>query len=254
MAVDADDVMYVDVDGYEGPLDLLLDLARRQKVDLSAISVLALAEQYLLFIENVRRRRIEVAADYLVMAAWLAYLKSRLMVPQASSDDEPSGEWLAAALQFRLERLEAMREAVKALKTRPRLGISVFARGMPELTGIVRKNAWDVSLYDLLKAYAMQRERNAPDDYTPVGRTVLSLQDARERLQRLIGDSAEWVSLQAYLAYDLDEGEDRATILASSFSASLELVRQGEVELRQASVFGPLFLRRRFDPQTQAAE
>ncbi len=254
MEVDTDDVMYVDVDGYEGPLDLLLDMARRQKVDLSAISVLALAEQYLAFIEDVRRRRIEVAADYLVMAAWLAYLKSRLMVPQSPSDEEPSGEDLAAALQYRLERLEAIREAMKALTARPRLGISVFPRGMPELADIVRKSAWDASLYDLLKAYAMGRERSEPNDYTPHDRTVLSLQDARDRLQRLIGDSAEWVSLQAYLADDMLAVEERATILASSFSASLELVRQGEVELRQSSVFGPLFVRRRFDPQAQAAE
>jgi segregation and condensation protein A len=250
MTVDTGDVMYVDVDGYEGPLDLLLDMARRQKVDLSAISVLALAEQYLAFIETIRRRRIEVAADYLVMAAWLAYLKSRLLVPQSGSDEEPSGEELAAVLQFKLERLEAMREAVKALKARPRLGISVFPRGMPELTGVVRVSTWDVRLYDLLKAYAMGRERAEPNDYTPLRRSVLSLADARERLQRLIGDSAEWVPLDTYLGED----EDHVTVLASSFSASLELVRQGEVELRQSSVFGPLFMRRRIDPQTQAAE
>ena len=254
MEADTDDVMYVDVDGYEGPLDLLLDMARRQKVDLSAISVLALAEQYLAFIENVRKRRIEVAADYLVMAAWLAYLKSRLMVPQTSADEEPSGEDLAAALQYRLERLEAIRKAMTALSERPRLGISVFARGMPELADIVRKSAWDASLYDLLKAYATGRERSEPNDYRLFHRTVLSLADARERLQRLIGDSADWVSLQAYLADDMQAAEEQATVLASSFSASLELVRQGEVELRQSSVFGPLFVRRRFDPQAQAAE
>ena len=189
---DGDDIMYVDVDGYEGPLDLLLDMARRQKVDLAAISVLALAEQYLAFIETIRRRRIEVAADYLVMAAWLAYLKSRLMVPQAPTDEEPSGESLAAVLQFRLKRLEAMRDAVEALKARPRLGISVFPRGMPEPLDIVRRSAWDVNLYDLLKAYAVQRERSFPNDYSPYHRTVLSLQDARDRLQALIGDSAEW--------------------------------------------------------------
>ena len=249
-----DDIMYVDVDGYEGPLDLLLDMARRQKVDLAAISVLALAEQYLAFIETIRRRRIEVAADYLVMAAWLAYLKSRLMVPQAPADEEPSGESLAAVLQFRLKRLEAMRDAVEALKARPRLGISVFPRGMPEPLDIVRRSAWDVNLYDLLKAYAIQRERSFPNDYSPMHRTVLSLQDARDRLQALIGDSAEWVALDAYLAEYLATPEERATVLASSFSASLELARQGEVELRQTGVFAPLFVRRRVDEQTQAAE
>ncbi len=255
MTVDNSDVMYVDVDGYEGPLDLLLDLARRQKVDLAAISVLALAEQYLAFIENMRRRRIEVAADYLVMAAWLAYLKSRLMVPQAPSDEEPSGESLAAALHYRLKRLEAIREVVNKLKMRPRLGISVFARGMPEAIGIVQRSAFDVSLYDLLKAYAIERERTLPRDYQPYHRTVLSLQDARDRLQYLIGDSAEWVPLSTYLADWLVDEEERATTLASSFSASLELVRQGEVELRQAAIFGPLFVRRRHDDvRVEAAE
>jgi segregation and condensation protein A len=246
--------MYVDVDGYEGPLDLLLELARKQKVDLAAISVLALAEQYLAFIEDVRRRRIEVAADYLVMAAWLAYLKSRLLVPQTSSDEEPSGESLAAALQFRLKRLEAIRGAVKALMALPRLGQSIFARGMPENIDVVRRHSWDAGLYDLLKAYAMQRERTAPNDYSPFIRTVLSLQDARDRLQRLIGDSAEWVPMHAYLVDYLADETERATVLASSFSASLELVRQGELELRQSAVFAPLFVRRRFDAQSQAAE
>ncbi len=254
MTVDNDDVMYVDVDGYEGPLDLLLDLARGQKVDLAAISVLSLAEQYLNFIENIRRQRIEVAADYLVMAAWLAYLKSRLMVPQSPSDEEPSGESLAAVLQFRLRRLEALREAMAALKKRPRLGITVFARGMPETVDIVRCSAWDVDLYDLLMAYAMERERAVPNDYAPAQRSVLSLQDARDRLQLLIGDSAEWVALEAYLAEYLADDDERATVLASSFSASLELARQGEMELRQTVMFGPLLVRRRIDVQTQAAE
>lgn len=250
----AADVMYVDVGGYEGPLDLLLDMARRQKVDLGAISILALAEQYLAFIETIRQRRIEVAADYLVMAAWLAYLKSRLMVPQAPSDEEPSGESLAAALQFRLQRLEAIREAAGALIARPRLGVSVFARGMPEPLDIVTRSSWDANLYDLLKAYAVQRERTVPRDYSPYTRTVLSLQDARDRLQALIGDNYDWVALDAYLAEYLVPAEERATVIASSFSASLELVRQGEVEMRQTGVFAPLFVRRRVDAQTQAAE
>ena len=156
-----DEVLYVDVDGYEGPLDLLLDLARRQKVDLTHISVLALAEQYLAFIETVREKRIEIAADYLVMAAWLAYLKSRLMVPQLPSDDEPSGEMMAALLQFRLKRLEAMRRAALQLTNRPRLGFQVYARGLPEPVTIHRRNLWEASLFDLLKAYAIQRERGA---------------------------------------------------------------------------------------------
>ena len=242
-----DEVLYVDVAGYEGPLDLLLDLARRQKVDLAAISVLALAEQYLAFIETVREKRIEVAADYLVMAAWLAYLKSRLMLPPAPNDEEPSGEMMAALLQFRLKRLEAMRRAAAQLMHRPRLGVDVYARGLPEPIVIRRRNLWEASLYDLLKAYATQRERGFPDDYAPAQRTVWALQEARLILQRLIGDSIDWVPMDTYLAqYLLPEGE-RATVLASSFSASLELVREGQVELRQSAAFAPLLMRRRTD-------
>ena len=242
----AEDVMYVDVDGYEGPLDLLLDLARRQKVDLAAISVLALAEQYLAFIETVREKRIEVAADYLVMAAWLAYLKSRLMVPQATSDDEPSGEMLAAMLQFRLKRLEAMRRAATQLMNRPRLGLQVYARGMPEPIEIKRTSLWEASLYDLLKAYAGQRERGVTTDYSPIQRTVWSLQEARDILQRLIGDSFEWVAMDSYLVdYLATSATERATVRASSFASSLELVRTGQIDLRQTETFGPLFMRRR---------
>ena len=161
-------MLYVDVDGYEGPLDLLLDLARRQKVDLGRISVLALAEQYLSFIETVREKRIEIAADYLVMAAWLAYLKSRLMVPGAPSDDEPSGEMMAALLQFRLKRLEAMREAAMQLVNRPRLGREVHRARRPEPVTIERRNLWEATLYDLLKAYSLGRGKGEPAGLYPV--------------------------------------------------------------------------------------
>lgn len=239
------EVLYVDVEGYEGPLDLLLELARRQKVDLAHLSVLALAEQYLAFIETVREKRIEIAADYLVMAAWLAYLKSRLMVPQLPSDDEPSGEMLAAMLQFRLKRLEAMRGAGEQLINRSRLGQGIFARGMPEPIIIEKNQLWEASLYDLLKAYSVQRERNITPEYVPVERTVWALQDARDILQRLIGDSMDWVPMDTYLAQYLELPEDRATVMASSFTASLELVRQGELELRQTAAFAPLLMRRR---------
>jgi segregation and condensation protein A len=242
---DDDDIMYVDVDGYEGPLDLLLDLARRQKVDLAAISVLALAEQYLAFIETVREKRIEVAADYLVMAAWLAYLKSRLMVPKAASDDEPTGEMLAAMLQFRLKRLEAMRRAANQLMNRLRLGHQVHARGMPEPIQIARTSLWEASLYDVLKAYSAQRERGTFTEYSPLQRTVWSLQEARDILQRLIGDSFDWVPMDGYLAQYLAEPSERATVRASSFASSLELVRQGEIDLKQTETFGPLLMRRR---------
>lgn len=240
-----DEILYVDVAGYEGPLDLLLDLARRQKVDIAAISILALAEQYLRFIETVREKRIEIAADYLVMAAWLAYLKSRMMVPQAPSDEEPSGEMMMALLQFRLKRLEAMRKASVQLMNRPRLGFQIYTRGAPEPIAVERRNLWDATLFDLLKAYASQRERGMTEDYSPVQRTVWSLQDARDILQRLIGDSFEWVSMDTYLARYLASPADRVTALASTFASSLELVRQGQVELRQSAAFGPLFVRRR---------
>jgi len=240
-----DEVMYVDVGGYEGPLDLLLDLARRQKVDLAQISVLALAEQYLGFIETVREKRIEIAADYLVMAAWLAYLKSRLMVPQTPSDDEPTGEMMAALLQFRLKRLEAMRRAAMQLMNGELLNRKVFARGEPEPITIRRNALWEASLFDLLKAYATQRERGIPNDYTPFERHVWSLQEARDILTRLIGESMDWVPLDAYLAEYLALPEERLTALASTFASSLELVRQGQIEIQQSLAFGPLLMRRR---------
>lgn len=239
------EILHVDVDGYEGPLDLLLDLARRQKVDLAAISILALSEQYLAFIDTVRERRIEVAADYLVMAAWLAYLKSRLMVPQAPGDEEPSGEMLAAMLQFRLKRLEAMRMAAARLLNRPRLGLHVYARGTPEGLEVAKKSIWEASYYELLKAYSAQRERTSIVEYRPATRTVWSLQDARDILKRLIGDSGEWVSMDTYLTQYLARPDERATVRASTFASSLELVRQGEIEVRQTETFGPIYLRRR---------
>lgn len=247
-----DEVMYVDVAGYEGPLDLLLDLARRQKVDLANISVLALAEQYLAFIETIRRQRMEIAADYLVMAAWLAYLKSRLMVPQDDDDEAPSGDEMAALLQFRLQRLEAMRDAARRLINGSRLGRDVFARGMPEPIIVTRQRDWQASYYDLLRAYASGRERAAPRDYAPVKRTVWSLHDAEAILRRLLGTAFDWTPIQSFLADYLAAPEERVTVLASSFTASLELARRGEVELRQSRVFGPLLLRKRAQALGQA--
>jgi segregation and condensation protein A len=239
------DILHVDVDGYEGPLDLLLDLARRQKVDLAAISVLSLAEQYLGFIDDARTRRIEVAADYLVMAAWLTYLKSRLMVPRQDTDDEPSGEEMAARLQFRLQRLEAMRDAARRLVNSSRLGRDVFARGMPEPIILSRIRHWQAGYSDLLAAYAALRQKGMVTRYAPAPRAVWSLADAEEILFRLIGEQAGWVPIQALLAGYVSAPDQRLSALASSFSASLELARRGDVELRQNDVFGPLFVRRR---------
>ncbi len=240
-----ENIMYVDVKGYEGPLDLLLDLARKQKVDLSNISVLELAEQYLDFIEKVRESRIDIAADYLVVAAWLAYLKSRLMLPKTNFDDEPSGEMMAAMLQFRLKRLEAMREAGEKLINRPRLNRQIFARGEPEQINIIQKQIFDVTLYDLLKCYADHKEKNIEINYILKARNVWSLQKARNILQRLIGDNMNWIALDKYLVEYLAKKEDRTTIIASSFSASLELAREGHLEIKQAKPFAQILLRRR---------
>jgi len=235
--------MMVDVDGFEGPLDLLLSLARSQKVDLTRISILALAEQYLVFIEELRELRLELAADYLVMAAWLAYLKSRLLLPQ-EEEEEPSGEELAAALAFRLQRLDAMREAAARLANSNRHGRDVFTRGAPEPIAIVRRSEFSASLYDLLTAYAARRQETAISVVHMKRRVVWSLHDAREVLSRLVGRIAEWTPLDVFLSPYLTP-ELRASIKASAFGASLELVREGKVMLRQHEAFAPLYIRDR---------
>jgi segregation and condensation protein A len=240
-----DEMLVVDVDGFEGPLDLLLKLARDQKVDLTKISILALAEQYLAFIEAARRLRLEIAADYLVMAAWLAYLKSRLLIPVEESDEEPSGDELAAVLAARLKHLEAIRAAGRRLMALPRLGTDVFPRGMPEVTAVYTETLWEARLYDLLSAYAALRLRAVANTMHVRQRSVLTLQDARERLMSLIGSATHWAPLDSYLVEYLVRPEMRATARASALSASLELVREGEVELRQNEPFAPLYVRRR---------
>jgi segregation and condensation protein A len=246
--------LVVDVDGFEGPLDLLLMLARNQKVDITRISILALAEQYLAYIEEIRRLRLELAADYLVMAAWLAYLKSRLLLPEAKSDDEPSGEELAAALAFRLRRLEAMRDAAAKLANADRLGRDVFARGMPEPVAITRKNEFAANLYDLLSAYAAQRQQRATAVVHVRARTVWSLQEARDVLVRMIGKIAEWTPLDVFISPYLVTKDVRATVKASSFSASLELAREGRIDLRQTAPFAPLYMRDRKIDTREATE
>jgi len=243
-APDPDETLIVDVAGFEGPLDLLLTLARNQKVDLAHISILALVDQYLAFVERIRARRLELAADYLVMAAWLAYLKSRLLLPAPPDDDEPTGEELAAALAFRLRRLEAMREAAARLMARDRLGRDVFPRGAPEPTTLTVRAEWQASLYDLLTAYASQRQRFMITSVRVAARVVWGLQDAREILERLIGRVGDWTPIESLMA-DFMTPEMRTTIIASTFSASLELVREGRMELRQANAFAPLHARSR---------
>nr|WP_222858667.1 ScpA family protein [Rhizobium mesosinicum] len=236
--------LVIDVAGFEGPLDLLLYLARNQKVDLSRISVLALAEQYLQFIETARRIRIELAADYLVMAAWLAYLKSRLLIPQQVKDDGPSGEEMAATLAFRLKRLEAMRQVADGLVNRNRLGRDIFARGAPEHIPARHQSDYDANLYDLLSAYASLRQRHAITQVTIERRNVWSLTDARELLTQMIGDIVDWTALEQYLLRYLTSPAERVTAVASAFAASLELVREGKLEIRQDGAFQPIYMRR----------
>jgi len=237
--------LVVDVAGFEGPLDLLLHLARNQKVDLSRISILALAEQYLKFVEHVRVLRLELAADYLVMAAWLAFLKSKLLIPKQPGETGESGEELAAVLQFRLKRLEAMRDAAARLVNRNRLGRDVFARGMPEMVIVEKKNEYSATLYDLLTAYAAQRQRQAITNVRIAKRGVWSLKEARDILTRLIGTFSDWTALDRFLIDYLSSPEERPTAIASSFAASLELVREGRIEIRQQEAFSPLYLRNR---------
>ena len=238
--------LVVDVDGFEGPLDLLLDLARTQKVDITRISILALADQYLAYIEKIRSLRLELAADYLVMAAWLAYLKSRLLLPEVDDGDEPTGEELAEALAFRLRRLEAMRDAAARLANRDRLGRDVFARGAPEPVVVSRRNEYSATLYDLLTAYANQRQLTAISTAHQVrARAVWSLQDARDALVRLVGRVAEWTPLDVLMSPYLSSLGMRRSVTASAFGATLELVREGKLELRQLEPFAPVYLRDR---------
>ena len=241
--------LVIDVDGFEGPLDLLLALARTQKVDLTRISILALAEQYLTYVEKARSLRLELAADYLVMAAWLAYLKSRLLLPQASDGEEPTGEELAAALAFRLRRLEAMREAASRLANRDRLGRDVFARAAPEPVEVVKRGAFTASLYDLLTAYATMRQNHvAARSHLVRVRDVWSLEEARSALTRMIGRMAEWTPMEVLFSPYLQTPAMRRSVTASAFGASLEMVREGRIELRQTEHFQPLYLRDRPSP------
>jgi len=239
--------LIVDVDGFEGPLDLLLTLARHQKVDLARISILALADQYLAFIEQARRLRLELAADYLVMAAWLAYLKSRLLLPEPVAAEGASAADLAIALALRLKRLEAVREAGAKLFERPLLGRDVFARGDPQPIAEIKRPEWSATLYDLISAYAAERQRHALRRVRFAKRSVWSLAQARIVLERMVGAGAtgDWTRLDEFLLAYVVEPAMRATVLASSLAAVLELVREGAMEIHQSAAFAPIYLRRR---------
>src|SRR5215831_14297070 len=238
-------LLIVDVEGFEGPLDLLLTMARQQKVDLAKISILALADQYLAFVEHARRMRLELAADYLVMAAWLAYLKSRLLLPEPVAPEGLSAADMAKALALRLRRLDAIREAGTRLFERPQLGRDVFGRGDPEPIAEIKRPQWSATLYDLISSYARERQRHALRRVRFAKRKVWSLVEAREALQRLVGATGDWSRLDEYLLAFVVEPSMRATVFASSLAASLELVREGALEMQQARAFAPIYLRKR---------
>jgi segregation and condensation protein A len=235
--------LVVDLEGYEGPIDMLLTLAREQKVDLTKISILALADQYLAYISAARRLRLEIAADYLVMAAWLAYLKSRLLLPEPAPADEPSGAELAAALTHQLQRLEAMQQAGARLMARPQLGRDIFARGAPEGLPRVLRPIYEATLYDLLKSYGDQRQRKEASVLHIEPPELFSMDDALQRLSRLLGRMPEWRTLMSFLPPGLRGGIVERSAVAATFAASLELVRAGKLQLRQDSAFGPIYLR-----------
>jgi len=240
-AVAASERLTLDLDGWEGPLDLLLTLARSQKVDLTKISILALVEQYLAFIADAKKLKLEIAADYLVMAAWLAYLKSCLLLPKEPGHD-PSPEELALRLHLRLQRLSAMREAGARLLGRDRLGRDVFARGAPEGLRVLRKAAWQVELYDLIAAYGTIRARSEPAVHIVSRRPVMTLEEALLRVERLIGARLDWAELSSFLP-ETGDPEFRKSALASSFVAALELARTGRIKLDQQDAFSPLYIR-----------
>ena len=234
----------VDVAGFEGPLDVLLALARQQKVDLTRISILELADQYLAFIAEARDIRLDLAADYLVMAAWLAYLKSRLLLPEAE-EEEPSPELMAEALQFHLRRLEAVREAARRLMQRPQLGVDLFRCGNAEGLPVEYDIVWQASLFDLLRAYADHTRRAEGHGWRPPPVEVFTMEDALQRLQRLVGELPDWRDMFALLPEGVRGGVIYRSAVSSTLAASLELTRQGRIEMRQAGAFAPIEVRTR---------
>jgi segregation and condensation protein A len=253
--VPPEEALVVAVDGFEGPLDLLLSLARDQKVDLAKISVLKLADQYLEFIERAKRMNLELAADYLVMAAWLAYLKSKLILPQAqAADGEPTADEMAARLRWRLQRLASMREAAARLMARDRLGREVFARGAPEPVNVIKLRTYKDSLYDLLTAYATERVRKLGGKaYRPAMAPVLLIEEARERLERMLGRIGNWSGLSSLLPFEWSGGVRRRSALASTLLACLELARDGKLEIRQLKPFDEVYVKDRAQPLEAAS-
>ncbi|MGC8202704.1 segregation and condensation protein A [Aliiroseovarius sp. PTFE2010] len=242
----AAEALIIDVDGFEGPLDLLLTLSRSQKVDLRKISVLQLAEQYLAFVERARQLRIELAADYLVMAAWLAFLKSRLLLPPDPQDEGPSGEELAAHLAFQLDRLEAMRKAAAQLMARDQLGRDFFARGIPENVTRVRKVTYTATLLDLMQAYARIRTKDEFRPFVMDREAILTMEQALERMRGVLGFAGDWTDISTFLpdGWGTDP-KKRRSATAATFAASLELAKRGMIELRQGDTFAPIQIRKK---------
>lgn len=243
------DALLLDIDGYEGPIDILLELARNQKVDLTKISILQLSRQYLVFIERAKELNLKLAAEYLVMAAWLAYLKSRLLLPKEEDSNEVSAEEMAEALQFQLRRLEAMQNAAEQLVQRPQLGKQIFARGKPEGVSIKTHVHWDVKLYDLLKAYGDIQQRNDNSHYDLPDFTLMSAESAMARMVRMLGQlpkkglSTVWTTLESFVPDGVKDKLYGRSSLASTLTAGLELAKQGKLEFKQDGLFRPIYMR-----------
>ena len=243
--VSEEERLIVDIEGFEGPLDVLLTLSRTQKVDLKQISILDLVKQYLEFVQQARELRLELAADYLVMAAWLAYLKSRLLLPEEENEDELSAEELAARLTYQLQRLGAIRDRAAELMSRNQMGRDMFARGAPEPVIVTRHHTYELSLYDLLKAYSEQKTRVAAADIRIHKRAVYTLDKAIERLSEMLGLAIDWTDLEQFMPSDIVDPQIIRSAKASMFTASLELAKNGKADIIQKQLFGPLFIRGR---------
>lgn len=252
--LDDNERLIIDIEGFEGPLDVLLALSRTQKVDLKQISILELVKQYLEFVRQARALRLELAADYLVMAAWLAYLKSRLLLPEEENEDELSAEELAARLTYQLERLNAIRERAAILMSRNQLGRDMFARGAPEPVIVTRHHTYDLSMYELLKAYAEHKTREAVADIRILKKSVYTLDQAINRLSDMLGLAIDWTSLEAFLPDDIEDDQLAKSMKASMFSATLEMAKVGKADLVQKQIFGPLFIRGRKQEVTEDEE
>ena len=249
VADDGVDKLLLNIDGYEGPIDVLLELSRAQKVDLAKISILQLVRQYLAFVDRAKQMNLELAAEYLVMAAWLAYLKSRMFLPKEETADEPSAQEMAAALQFQLQRLEAIRKAAEQLQYRPQLGVNIFSRGQPEGLETTTITKWNVTLFDIIKSYGDIRQRQEVTTYDLPEMHLMSTENAMKRLVTMLGNlpkkgiNSVWTTLHSFLPENITDRLYGRSALASTFTAGLELVKQGKLEIRQDGLFRPIYLR-----------